>query len=223
MTSSFAYPIPLPDYRNRGKYARNYGGRLIRWLIRSEYRRLLDLNRAGKAPSLDVGEMTGRFEDLLVRNAAWADYDERKDQWTIDAREAGVLAGKAAAFVAEHYEPEYLARAARGGRRSRRRPSFTVRLLRGLEALSKAAQAAALGCSTSTVAGLRRELARRVRALLAKHPRTSAEFLRVLLVQDDRTRTAKRAKCRWASLEMLQGARRRRAQLVAWERVLLTV
>jgi hypothetical protein len=63
---------------------------------------------------------------------------------------------ESAAFALEVFDPSYLERAARGGRKSRRGPTFTQRDLARFDGLSVTDAAAAIGCSERTVKRLRR-------------------------------------------------------------------
>jgi hypothetical protein len=143
-------------------------------LCRVGLRRLNDLYRSGEALPTD--------EDLMVMLLDHAEPQLQKQlgspiPWRRDPS-SGIVApsrgyyretldratASAAQFCLQVFDPEYVVERARaGGRASKRRPVFTPDLLVGIEHLSSAAQADALGCSLATIKKLRK-LERDVRA-----------------------------------------------------------
>lgn len=140
------YPVPVNTRWS------NYSDDIHSWMIRNSLRYLWEAQKADQ-PLPDAVAL-GDWLSGIARSK-----DVRMDHGTL-----WKTIESAAIFALAEYDPTYHARmaslGARGGRRSRRGPSFTTDQLRALEGLSIAEQAKALGCTERTVSRARARLKR---------------------------------------------------------------
>lgn len=143
------YPLLKPALRlNLPQHGYDdYPTYLCAYFVRNAYRHLWE---AYQAEGLDLPSVTELAEWMY---ALAVHRDARRWVASVDLER---MAKDAAAVALERYDPQYRARAAKGGRHGSRRPTFTYDQLEAVEGLSIPQQAEALGCSTATISRLRK-------------------------------------------------------------------
>lgn len=168
MISEFPRPGHFTKTEHR-RAARPYADRVYAWLVSEALRYLL---LVGQRVGLKLPDAADLAEVLEVRahesggDRIKSHYDVqrsragRRDGWITDLQ-LSEMCVRAASFALDAYRPGYLESARKGGRNSKRPPTYTVDQLAALDGLSIAQQAEALGCAPATVSRLRKQVRER--------------------------------------------------------------
>lgn len=167
--------FPRPGHFAKTEYRqqpRPYNDRVYSWLVSTALHLLLligqrvgtNLPDAEALADLVEAQARERGGDRIKHH-----YDVqrsragRRDGWVTDIQ-LSEMSQRAAAYALSAYRPDYLEAAAKGGRNSKRGPSFTVDQLAAVDGLSIVQQADTLGCSPATISRLRQEMKQRAEA-----------------------------------------------------------
>lgn len=151
--------------------SKEFDADLYRWMLSVGSRKLNDLVLAGHLTATPaVEELEQAYLDLLFRGRARSHIymgssgNAGPSRIQISVRQAERFAHNAACYHHEHWSPDWIlkqvTRGRKGGTKPKTRradPRVSIQDLQGVEGLSKAEQATALGCSTATISRRRRE------------------------------------------------------------------